>query len=241
VESLEQVFKQYPFLSSGYQRVLSEELIQQDKTRENLIQERFQYYLHRFLCLQFGLNYVTKHRTKEVTFLKVVEKNIKLLFETGMGSIYFGSPGNGKSHILLETCRQILTLEWNKCRERLCVNDFSTFFEKTVQFYYLPGLCEILRKREPIRICRYNFLDDFGTEEMLPSTLSALNSYFEEINRRGYSIVATSNGSVSDFVNRPRLERITSRMAEICRFFTLPDEDLRKKKTGKINPIWQDR
>lgn len=237
MEQIEQILEQYPFLKSGYQRIMTKELMEQEKAREIWVQERFDYSLHRFLSLQFGSNYVARHLSDQVTSMDLVQKNIKLLFETGIGSIYLGSPGNGKSHILLETCRQLLILEWTANREKLNIMDYTSYFEKTAQFYYLPTLCDLLRKHDPVKICRYNFLDDFGAEELMPSTMSSLNGYFEEINRRGGGVVITSNGSVSDFVNRPRFERITSRLAEICRVYTLPDFDRRKDKTKMAHQI----
>lgn len=192
---------------------------------------RFKEALYDWIEAKIGKGYGKEHQSRWGEYESEIQTHIACLFETGIGSCYSGGVGAGKTHVLLEYAYQ---LGWREWEEYIKTNDYpqaSDFIEKTVHFGYAVQISESFEKKEKISYARYNLIDDLGVEADSPYIQSKWDDYFEEINRRGLSLVISTNLKKSQLANIDQYNRIYSRLLAKCRFYELPAIDYRDPKS----------
>ena len=195
------------------------------------LDNQWQYYKAEYLKNLFDIGYTDDHKPELVPCPELINQCIQTLYQEGIGALFIGNPGIGKSHILLEMASLILEMTYQHKKENgFMLSDINPLLTKTVQYYYLQDICTLFFNREKVNYAKFNFIDDFGVELVTVNSISFLNTYFEEIARRKLAIVVTSNGTAETLSKRVGFGRIISRLAKHCKVYTLPGEDQRKNQ-----------
>lgn len=192
---------------------------------------KFETELSRSTLAEFGERYVRNHKTNLLTSKDAVISLIQETLQNRQGFYFSGIPGSGKTHILLEFYRQILrkeALDVQATVDYPCY--YPAWIRKTCKYYYSSWISDLIRNHEKPSVAKYNLIDDLFVEEWTNYTLSGWNAYVEEINRRDYVMIFTSNIQLKDLKDMPQYSRIISRIAGNCRNYELPTKDRRLLK-----------
>lgn len=195
------------------------------------LDSQWKYYKGEYLNNLFDIGYTEDHNPERVICPEVVNQCIQNLYKEGIGALFIGNNGIGKSHILLEMCSQILDMTYHyKKGNGFMLSDIHPLLSRTIQYYQLDDICSLFFNHEKVSYAKFNFIDDFGVEHITSASISFLNTYFEEIARRKLALVITSNSSAEVISKRPGFARIISRIAKHSKVYTLPGEDQRKNQ-----------
>lgn len=193
--------------------------------------ERFKQELLRSAQTEFGEHYTKSHDPELITSKESVFPLIRETLQNRQGFYFSGIPGSGKTHILLEFYRQILRKEAEDVQATV---DYPCYYpawiRKTCKYYYSSWISDLIRNHEKPTVAKFNLIDDLFVEEWTNYTLSGWNAYIEEINRRDYVMIFTSNIQLKDLKDMPQYSRIISRIAGNCRNYELPTKDRRLLK-----------
>lgn len=195
------------------------------------LDNQWNYYKEEYLTDLFDIGYTEDHKPELIPCPELINQCIQSLYQEGIGALFIGNPGIGKSHILLEMASQILEMTYQHKKDTSFVlSDIHRLLPKTVQYYYLQDICTLFFNKEKVSYAKFNFIDDFGVELVTANSIAFLNTYFEEISRRKLALVVTSNGTADALSKRLGFTRIISRIAKHSKVYTLPGEDQRKKQ-----------
>jgi len=174
-------------------------------------EQEFKVEIERLVHDYFGKKYTSIFEEKQVLYKEKIDKIIQLIIK-GKNLMLSGNCGTGKTMTLLYLFKQIQLTE-----KKLCAC-----------FYFFPKLIDRLFQGEEVKIRKYMFLDDIGTEYLSDFGLSQLEVFIEEIYRRDHRILGSTNIPKKEFLERKNFQRIADRINQNCIWITLPGESRRK-------------
>ena len=140
--------------------------------------------------------------------------------------------------MLLEIFRQLATLEWNDWILTHSYPNAFDFIERTCHYITVKEICDIVSHKERVRISKYNFIDGLGFED-LSYVLINIENYFEEINRKGMTMIIASKLDRDTLSKKGGYNGILSISYERCRFYLLPEIDRRITQDVKPYSQWR--
>lgn len=205
------------FLEEFQKRI---QTIREEPEYQKEVERMFQEEEQKFKCEiieeiddQFGKGYLLKFADEQIKEKEKINKAIKKIIN-GYNLVLTGNVGSGKTLTMLYIFKTI-------------TETTKSFY---CQYYFMPKLLDRLadfEERLPT-LNKYVFLDDIGVEYVNEYILSKVEIFVEEIYRKGYQIVASSNLDKKTLLSRAGWERIMDRINQNCIWITLPGESRRK-------------